>query len=321
MRPILAALSLISFATLVACGSVRNPATPTMTETPEPVAVVSEKPSETPWVFYTLTALQTATSTAAPISQTQLPTLAPEAARETLLAWLNDNENCEFPCVWGIDPGHTSIEQALSQLRRIDSLLVSASGNRQEASFQWEIPDGHHTVQVQLYLDTKRSEVVRYVGLVAAILVDIEGGYRIVDDPDLYQHYLAEYTLPQLVSQFGQPANVYVRQDKGSGQYSLSLLWIEQGIDATFTGDQVGEGDQFVMCPVISVPMVSYSFWSPQDAAMSEELGALTERQLAEDYQDLERATGVSPEAFVQMLQSNNPSDCLTTPKDIWPER
>ena len=216
-----------------------EPVTPAITVTAATAntatsVVMSEAPTAVATTHVPATLTPTTTLTPAPSATapaTQIPeannidnvvhaTLSEEEATQILIELLQTNGGCQLPCWWGIVPGET---------------LVTDIGARfVPLGFNWN-PDSHTLRDNTHYKASVDIEAKN--GIVASIAV--RGGVN----EDTYDKNEAwrPYALPNLLSAYGIPSEVYVyypfRFDPGGlASYRLFLYYPEQGIAIDYLG-------------------------------------------------------------------------------------
>ena len=267
-----------------------SPASPTESATPIPIAVPRATATRTP----------AATSTVTP---TRVPTLALEQAQAVVLELLRTNGNCELPCWWGLVPGQTTWDEVLALLEPIASRiaqygLADVAPNRAEVFFL-TLPKEVSSPYIEL-------DFAMQNGVVQRIQVS---GFK---SPD--------YQLPQLLSAYGQPSEVWIHTEGFSPEayrsFGLVLLYTQRSIlvsystegelaDSTIQGCFQGNpslwlwhGDRLLTF----TEAVELFSWDVQNVL----------------YLPLSDATGMTVDMFYQSFKDEQVV-CLQTPKNLWP--
>ncbi|MCB0014239.1 MAG: hypothetical protein KDE34_20140 [Anaerolineales bacterium] len=205
--------------------AIENTAT-SVVKTEAPTAVVTTlapatlTPTTTVTSSPTTTAPATQTTEAGPFDNVVYATLSEDEATQLLIELLQTNGGCRLPCWWGIVLGSTAISE-------IESVFVPLG-------FDWfpGFDELHDTTayKASLYLHAKES-------IVWTIEVRGGAGEETYDKNEAWR----PYALPNLLSEYGIPSEVYVyypfRFDPGGlASYRLFLYYPEQGIEIDYLG-------------------------------------------------------------------------------------
>ena len=138
---------------------------------------------------------------------------------------------------------------------------------------------------------------------------------------------LKSYMLPQVLTVYGQPSQVFLRTHSGDLPgwlpFSLLLSYPDQGILVEYDGPigeeekhygPLEEGEVIRVCPWRSE--INLWLWSPDNArTIARVTGGYID---VGDYRSLEEATGLSIEQFYQTFSQPDNQTCLETPADLW---
>ncbi|RME60736.1 hypothetical protein D6779_01640, partial [Candidatus Parcubacteria bacterium] len=196
------------------------------------------------------------TSTLVPDISTPLPIKEGWERIDELLA---TNGNCRLPCFWGITPGK-------SLRADLEGVLLLFVKNAKHYNFDYPDLGGMSWVKEtnELVVNFGLSywgQKGKPVGILAfrAEAIDIRDGLdsaRLTYDSPIFNQQFREYMLPQILTDYGPPDEVYVLTYAGSTvpnlaqpSFYLYLLYPEQGIFIKYTAPWGREGEYVVGCP------------------------------------------------------------------------
>lgn len=277
-----------------------SPELPTITPTPSPIP-----PTRTPVLTHTS-------------SPTPAPTLTADEEQALVFGMLKDNGGCPLPCWWGFTPGETSWETTktffASLGKRAETWRVQGT---QHYTVYFDIPDYDH-YHYQGYHE--RDGRVERIGIHSPLVVE-EDGNPVSGDPQFAKEWEA-YLLPQMLTTYGQPTQIFLGVSRGVPwtPFDLLLFYPEQGILAQYSGPASQEGETFRVCPH-QVEIALY-LWPPGHYATLEAVPGIAGYMYAPDemsgIQLLEAATELSTEQFYHIFTQPTPKVCLETPVEIW---
>jgi hypothetical protein len=219
MRNWIPAIILLIF--LAACAPANSAS---ITETLPP------SPSVSPTVTATHLPTETTTPTAAPtITPSPLPTLGSEEAISFTLNLLEDNNDCEFPCWWGIVPGESSWEETERFLR---PFVLSIRKTDQTETEQT------HLVVIPV------SEIIRSDGWFDFVInVKISNNEFVVDQIVIIEGYQSE--IPTVLLKYGEPDQIWFWTNGPSihNDGHLILFYQDRGMMFTYSGEVTLRGN------------------------------------------------------------------------------
>lgn len=166
--------------------------TPTHYPTTTPV-VTSTKTSTPP--LPSETATQTASPTKTP-TLTPLPSLDPLTAEEAIKALLQETNECQAPCIWGIVPGESSYGEARNLLTQLGLLMIFSTKQLGNTFYQFEYVF-ENGLSVDVILTTKAD-------LIENLRLFIEPVQQQSGDEREWSAFSQE----TLISQYGSPSNI-----------------------------------------------------------------------------------------------------------------
>ncbi len=292
--------------------------------TPKPTQTRIPIPTEIP----TRTALPTVTA---------ISTLQAKAASAEILRLLSSpNDTCTFPCWWGLIPGQTRIVDAQNYLNSFRALSGASSFDAQGGHTYLYLPQSNNSY-LAIHLEFKGNYVFDWLQVSIYRNINVthptgEATYEISwNDPKLAE-ITKPYSLSQVLSTYGQPAEVLVFTYQVAmlnrpHPLSLVVFYPERGFMIEYVTDITYEGAapnlNLKNCPSLAYPY--FGFWTPTEEITLKDVASwIPGYQLNKDwlnsgkFKTLEEATGMSIEEFYA-LYTNDESACITTPAEIWP--
>jgi hypothetical protein len=136
---------------------------------------------------------------------------------EYTLGWYEGSNSCEYmPCWYGISPGHTTLDEALNTLDRLDVTYISNSSpiGPEDGQVSWERVG---TLGYPGSLSHKDNKVI-YISVIEAIC------------------------LPEMIEAFGTPTHVATNEERG-GIIVSTVIWLSKGITVIPRGSTVAHGN------------------------------------------------------------------------------
>jgi hypothetical protein len=315
------------------CG-VPTGTTPTIPSTLQPMPTATEQPSATPThpalspTSILPTTTQTPTNSMTPTvvlaSPTPLPTLSADQAQSLVLDLLQTNGGCKLPCWWGITPGETRTQETRSFLEKFGSLVIGSIHDEKGGYIQIQAPENELIVWPRVEYEANADDhTVELLSVLIEIVRKIEDGYEVVYEDPLFEQLMPQYTLPQILSAYGQPSEVLVRGIRGWWEFDLLLFYSESGFLINYSAPYEEENGVYFGCP--NKASIELWLWElgryyslPEAATMI--FGKAFGRQWLESYLPLKDATSLSPEAFYETYKEPQTITCLETSIDLWPE-
>jgi len=136
-----------------------------------------------------------------------------------------------------------------------------------------------------------------------------------VADPGNSWHY----TLPQLLTTYGRPTEVWLKtfrtSREGSLPFFLMLFYPQRGILAMYVSEGRARDKQIQSCPRQEGAVLW--LWSPERQVTLEDISPTGVGE-AQSYRRLEDATRMDLETFYQTFKEPNNATCLETAADLW---
>jgi len=288
---------------LVGCTPAEIAASPTFTFTPRPTQENSRtlKPLATAKPSQIANTQRTKTSTPTEESFEFLYSL------QEFQDWIGQIEDCEPPCVWGITPGETTVDE-LRQILSPFGVIKEFEGSDGITSYSFYIPE------------TYENDTIDRIGA-TFFATDI-----VVDQINIVPRLLRpnfDSNISNLLVEWGTPSEIWTQVNLNTQleipNYDMTLIfydvpvviWIE-------SNDLVSSETGYAMCPQIIQgqfvvgPVVI--FW---DASRIKDINALTDMKIV----GYSRLTEVNPrfdnETFWEAYKDPDASECIDIAEGI----
>ncbi|MEP7137927.1 MAG: hypothetical protein ABI904_23615 [Chloroflexota bacterium] len=276
------------------------------TELPIPTA------SWTPYSTITPSALPSATLTA-------MPTLAEFDAKAEILQLLANN-SCEFPCLWGISPGITHLDE-VKNLNRF-SIFSDGGGVFSEKGGRLflRIPQTNNLL-LNLSLEVDMVDgIVDETFFGTQMVRKIGNGYEDVLGEQSYADITKGFSLSRVLSQYGEPSEVYIFTRKvvplgDPWDFNIVLFYPKNRFMAYYESsvERVKNGN-ILGCP--SLASSYFWFWNPSKEVSMSDVIARYDLQQAKP---IDVATDMNVKTFYTLFKEPGNEKCIETPQDMWP--
>ncbi len=271
-------------------------------ETPTPESYST--PEITPTITSTITASPTRTLTPTLVpTTTETPfhtpvlTEASEAVRQLLMQEME----CESPCIWGVIPGQTTLEEAQDIFIRLKEPLQIGQMIGDVYSTIFDFNDGLGGTVI-LSVDN---------GYVSSINLGI-GLANFKGDP--YPRTWQAYSPETLFNKYGPPSEVYFSVSypreppfmTGKAWYSMDIYFESKNIIVEYGSGVTQEGELIRACPLSDQFSSGVGIWFGEDPVFPPPKGGVP----------LETATMLTLEEFYNLLKEGSKSACF----DLIPE-
>lgn len=285
-------------------------------------------PSET-WVASLATLpLPSETATVTQIPSPISPTLTPfskltseESVRE-LFELLENNGDCQLPCLLGYTPGVSTREEMknfFSQFVSVDSSEIVIDKVRDDDG-KWNAV-GFYFRHLDVYFDIGLTS---YEDATLSTAFALDSASRHKWHPS-YRDTMNYFMLPNILANYGAPSQVSIltyrndpqRPDITAWPFFLFVLYQDQGFYILYEMNRVSTGVEFRGCPAES--FVSIATWSPGD---NETFNMLTDATVLgnylSDYKSISDSTSMDLDDFYQEFSNPDNTTCVDTPIDVW---
>lgn len=252
-------------------------------------------------------------------------TLPPAEAEAMILELHQSNGGCRLPCWWGLMPGETSSQAAISLFEKLSETSLRTTFFDDVGGAHWRIAENG------LLLDTIVSFAYNRLlsGNVESFRITIDvkkelegGGFETVWENPFNEQYLRAYMLPQILEAYGQPEEVLIFANEGWRYFELMLDYSDQGFAIWYSAPLESSGEKFLGCP--SKVFTKLYLWAPEFAyTWAEGVTGTGDKSeidsLNRDFQPLEDATSMTLDEFYDVFVKEDTASCLETPKELWP--
>ncbi len=245
--------------------------------------------------------IEMSTPTPLPPTWTPLPTLNSEEASEFVSKLLQDNGGCLLPCFWGMTPGITTWDKAMSFLQsftRVDTFKASTSIYiAAQIPFPVYLGTVSHDYE---FIENKLVSIEAYNGKLAPI-----------------------FFLPEFLRTYGVPTGIYIRtfreEEAKSQPFLIDLFYPEKGILMEYSGGKGVDNADYVVNCLEGLNSPFLYLWSPeQELTFEEAIRMFLDTENFPEPVPLKEATGVDIEAFYEGILGSEVF-CIQTPKELWP--
>ena len=276
--------------------------------------------------------IQPPTITLTPIiaapTYTPRPTLSADEAWSTIKGWLQDNDGCRFPCLWGFVPGETSVDAFQFAMARLGS-VGDVSNYGKVGGFDVEFTIGDTLIPYGLsYRGTTTIEQLEVNAFGLRKVGDSTEGAPVFGDSPTSP--LLHYYMPsQILSNYGQPSRVLIGAwyddrlppSESDWKFSIVLDYSESGILVEYLIFGKASGNKFVGCLSRAQDFTVW-LWPPDEMNSLEEIvssgsGGINELNVGW-FKSIEVATFTTLDEFYQEFKEPSNTKCLETPVSLW---
>jgi hypothetical protein len=264
------------------------------------------------------------------VAPTDIPTLSVENANQTLLSLLTSNAGCRLPCLWGITPGRSLSQNALTilwPLRSISELTQFEPGYGYIAPIFTE--GDLFGLTTLVFLTEPNNEIIKYISLKTGSFrkfwsESFASGYSYseVFDIPAFGKIVAIYMLPGILSEYGRPDSVLILTYGGPpgdfkyNYFEMVLLYSDQGILVHYTTQKRMVGNNILGCMANAHVELELVPSGNGDSFM--DLISSSSQDALPYYKPVKELTSMSVDDFYQAFRQ--PTDkCITIPNKLLP--
>ncbi|HNB51376.1 MAG TPA: hypothetical protein PK530_05515 [Anaerolineales bacterium] len=288
------------------------------------------------------TSMPIPTQTAIPLPLVAPVALSAKEVKDLVFALLEDNGNCQLPCLWGLTPGKTDSQTLGKFLLQFDNLKtpdiymdVADFGGIGGFFLGYRENNIHVNTDFFYYEDDEKKQVLLlgFHGYAMQehgkdldwLSLDVSPLYG----DDSFNQAFKYYLLPQILSNYGRPSQVLLapflndpdRPDIEWYPFSLVLLYPEDGIFVEYVMPRNKIEDKFVGCP--SQATINLAVWESESGLPIEYViqkgGAEINELNMEYFKPLAQATKMTLDEFYEIFQHPDNTTCLQTLMELWP--
>jgi len=242
-------------------------------------------------------------------------TLTPQQILDEVRHLFDENGGCALPCWWGIEPGKTTWEEALTILSPLAMRIFPP-----------------RIIPNTAYLPTPPEIAYDILIPVPRDIFPVRLGHRYVVQKDIVQKIEVEignvdsYRLSEMLNDLGQPHEVWIstysKKHERSLPFTIVLYYPDQAVLVRFAGEAEVDGDFVVSCPQ-EYPVLALVLWSVDkqyksfEAAVNDTLRLGPSRDW--NYQRLEDVTDMNPASFFETFKVPETTACIKSKAEHWP--
>ena len=242
-------------------------------------------------------------------------------AKNELMQLLARN-NCEFPCLWGISPGFTKLNDVknLSRYSIFSSKYVNFSTTG--GLLFLRIPQTNDLlINVTLEIDIV-NDVVNEIAFGTQFVKKTDDGYKLILGEKNYNDAIKGFSISNVLAKYGPPTNVniYTWQTVPAGDpwdFHILLFYPQNGFSVDYVTDvNKVNGNIILGCPS-SISFFSFWFWDPSKKVVTVQ-NVLKKYHLLNS-KSIEAASALTVQEFYTLFREPENDECIETPRDTWP--
>ncbi len=265
---------------------------------------------------------------------TSAPTLDADVAFRILRDYLKNKQPCQLPCWWGITPGKSTLSEVQKQLTDFSGIskriyFGQAGNSWVVGNLDIDFDEGDSVIGVRSsYLASSNIEAISFVGIDTVSLPKSTKG-RVYGDVN-YNELLFAYTLPQIVSTYGIPAQtfmtaeIYAAEPTAPDYFVIRLLYPNLGVFLRYRMPAETNDSVYMFCPsqsVVYLDLIPQEYGNDykdyfKQIASTEWNPAIPEITF---YKSTDEALGITNEEFYRLI-ATSPTKCFESPISIWPD-
>lgn len=264
---------------------------------------------------------------------TYLPTLSAGEAWQAVFDLLQNNNGCQFPCIWGLLPGENNSQEAaifLGSFGSISELHIFDTGGG--TTFEISQNDLMIIVRLDYYHENGIVSKLEVHAMGLRQVGDNTEGAGVFSDSSI-NPLLRNYTPSKILSDFGQPSKILIGgfyDDRGplsSADWVLSTVmdYSDSGFILEYLNFGTGLNESFIGCPFNAW---SFTLWSwPVEKQLSLEeavsigvaggSGGINKLNFGW-FRPIEEATTMATDEFYQTFKDAQNTACFETPVELW---
>jgi hypothetical protein len=238
---------------------------------------------------------------------TFMPTLPATEAEAKVMDLLHNNGGCRLPCFWNFTPGQSSEQTFVSTRYALGGSEITFP--RDDLWVEISAIEGNGA----------QSGILRRIETSMIIYRKLENMNQEVFGNPAYAEYFSYYSLPNLLSTYGKPQNVFIFLDAGIADMGLGidlfmvfLDYSKSGWVARLTMPLLWKGDSKPMavgCP--HEGSTQLQLWSPGDTAMERQYGFAGS---AHNLYSIEKTSIQTLDEFYQLFRVPSNIECIEVP-------
>ncbi len=266
-------------------------------------------------------------STTSPIPSPTLdiiPPLSMDEARVDMLSMLINNGGCRLPCLWGITPGKSLLQESRAILAPFVSLSTLNYLNLNESggvNLRYTEIDMEIAVSVGFLIDPSNKRVSRIV-LNANAQKETKDGFEDVFNSNFYNEHMSYYMLPNILSEYGRPTDVLlltsadIPPQQSWWPFEIIVSYPEEGILIHYKTPMLINGAKSIGCPKNS--QILLELRPAKNIKSTQEFLESYNYPYFELFRPIDEVTSLSVDDFFEIF-SQSTDKCIETPSNYWP--
>jgi len=270
------------------------------------------------------------------------PPLTMSEAENVILKLVDDNGGCNLPCIWGLEPGVSSVTH-VNEIHTTfapeyvsDELLIKVNDFDDVGGITYISWADEFQITAHMSFYFKGDETLKLVEFDArSYRVSGSGMDKRLEYVFGYEPLLSlvdKFTLSNSLQNYGEPSSILLAPsyfDRPSATppswiwYSVVIIYEEQGFLAEYIMPRRWMGDSLAAC-VDQIAEITIIGWDPQqEFDLSEVLSVKSGLGIHESnisyFRSLEEATSLTIPDFTEIFSEPDTDACIYTPLDLWP--
>ncbi|MBI5932409.1 MAG: hypothetical protein HY867_01780 [Chloroflexi bacterium] len=243
-----------------------------------------------------------------------------------LFSLLKNNGGCQLPCLLGNTPERTTkqeIQNFFSQFGLLDTdemrILRGDSYTDRVSWAHFFFPYSTNTYLTLGVTARYEEDQIEGIGMETFSQLHSDDSWILTWNSS-YTDLMAYYLLPQILTSYGRPFQIFVKTIPDDPQHPdvsfnslyLVLFYPDQGFYLKYDMKRVIVDDKYVGCPAKS--FVDIIVWSPDN---KDGFKKWTEPYYFGDYKSVAEATSLSGDEFYETFKEQS-IGCIETPLEVW---
>jgi hypothetical protein len=262
-----------------------------------------------------------------------IPTLTSGEAISKIEDYIQNNDNCLFPCIWGLTPGNDA---------NLASDLVTNLGDHPGSSTGISIYQDEKGGLMESmiyeeevvkfigfsYYQNEQGDSIRFLDLLVSLYqkTDQQPGYEVFGNSELYDQFEI-YMVSHILEEYGTPKEIYIAvwpldpmDQRANAPFTISLYYPKDSFIIQYVGLSEKQ-ERFYNLDLRNVSM-DVSTWEAQEQISLVDLYFTGYYHIGNwypaHYKSLEEACGMTVDEFYHIYSNSNFIETLQTPKNIW---
>ena len=221
-------------------------------------------------------------------TQTPVQIIGYEEGRKVIARLMETNNSCSGFCFWGITPGVTNFDMAISFLKTLKDKALVETDDQFRIGYQFK----REKITISLRLTSLSGKVQN-------IHITVDGLY----DPDVIGKDWLAFKPDSFLKSYGPPEKVNIIMYEGpEGRIGYEMVLIYDQMFIRYSGNQFINKTQSVLhvCPLADQNIERFELW----------LGQYDEKT-RDDGKELSRVTSLTSENFYQILVGDPSNACF----------